>query len=552
MGKYDQRVRIKTLNKRATIISIGLSTDDPALDTKLVSLLMNRTIEQIKSNEVTLATNTADALRGKLSEKLHELEGLSLNRQKLKQKESITDYSMDIRSKLKELSSLYEYRESLLSDKTGLINNLEELQKNGILISPLFLANKEPSLYKSIQEYHSMVIELESDKILKSAKNPSILTKQNQVNTMKSFVLQKLKNIIDHHDFLVEDVTEQVNRFNTEIDAFPLMERDLGSLERKIAYLEKETFRINKKLSETLMAPNYNSSNINVLEKASPKAKPFAPLKAEGYIVTLLIVLFFPLVVVFLDGIRGSRIFSEAQIEQLIKEKPVSMLNRFIFKRKRPFIFSGKGERYCEEFILFFKEILFDVHSETGEPQNLALGVHILHQKKDGLHLTSNLTKCALHLGYSACKISFEHHGGAMLRKKINLSETNCELVLNSKWLDNKTDLESLLAEVKEKYNYTFIGIPMKIPNERRTELSQHLDVNLGLAREHYTREHNLSSFKEALDRISTKKSRIIFLKGYIKRNNWFNVLEQYKDHRTLKELLMSLSWLDRTKFLTK
>lgn len=535
MGSYDQKTRIKTLNKRATILTIGISTETPEIDAELINLLMHKTIEERKAQEKRLALHILVGLKQEYRKTLKILNDLSKERADIKKNKDTAFLTSSVRSILTELNEIDQSKDKINLEIATVNKCIEELTLYNTAIFSSLDVSSDPSVIKSVKSYHNLLTQLDSVSVINGMNNPTTIRLKSKVDFHKRHVLEKFVNRNVQLSLRMNVIELRELALNNMLNELPYLERTLGELDRNIAYNEKVAKKLKKKIAEVAMASNYESTVFNVLEEAQAKKIPFAPLNAEGLLVTILIALFFPVTLVFADSYLGSRIYSAQQIEQLIRDKPLVRLHRFTFSKKRPFLFVNDGKQINEEFKLFIKEIQFSVDQLMDTKKGVVLGFYRLYNRKCGLGITANISAAMKSLGIRNIQITIEHDQGVLPAddcKELLSAFIGNKLVLNSMWLDEVKMLEELLNLVRLKYPYTLISLSQKLSDERRIVFSQFTDLNLGLVKEHFSREHNLSSFKEVFERLSNVPVKMIYLSGYFRK---FHIVKPIQSHYDCK-----------------
>ncbi len=536
MGEYDQRIRIKTLNKRATILTIGLSTTEPQIDSELLNLLMEKTIKKRKDEEEELAHITIDALNDQLNEGLQVLEKLSLEKMHVKMAENFTELRLGVQSVLLRLNELEESKEKMNAEITAIKSAINNFQSKELSNYSSSTFGYDFQLVNAIKEFHLMRIELASEEVLKRPKNPKLIRLKKQLKHQGNTIKELLESRKRHLEYLISELDKEQIELNKKLDRHPYLARGLSEINREIGYRNREAKKLKRKISEIRMAMSYKVSTTRILDEASPTSKPFGPLTAEGFVISFFISLFLPVIVVFIDSLRGSRIYSETQIEQLLQDKPLVKLNRFNFKRNKPFAFAVNNEKRNQEFLLFTRELLFEIHQHVAAEKGVVVGFHSLFPQKSGIRLAHNLTKSINSFKYTALQISIANKSG--FNKEVSLEhmrtsiENSRTLCLNQSWLDHDAALPTVLEELRNDFDYINISLPENILSDKRTEFSKLMSINLGLVKDHSSREHNVSIFQEVLQRISDVPVKTIYLCEAHSKIQFFKPL---KSHYELK-----------------
>jgi capsular exopolysaccharide synthesis family protein len=160
---------------------------------------------------------------------------------------------------------------------------------------------------------------LERNKVLKSSseKNPAVQNLANKLSSLKSSLVQSLKNQTTVLSFEVRSLKNQDAKLSSKLGELPRFEREFRNMQRQQQIKESLYLYLLQKREETAIALAVNDSNIKVIDAAYCNGKIVSPSKKIILLGAFFIGLIVPFLFFYFRLLLDTKVRSKKDLEKL-------------------------------------------------------------------------------------------------------------------------------------------------------------------------------------------------------------------------------------------
>ncbi|MBG6234396.1 capsular exopolysaccharide synthesis family protein [Pedobacter sp. CAN_A7] len=489
----------------------------------LSSLIYKYNMENV-SNKNLMALNTIKFIDSKLKKLSTNLSGVEHDVENYKRDNKITELSVNAQMNL-ESSGNYQEQLSTSEVQLSLIQSIMSYLKNAeseFELVPSTLGLKEPTLLNLIERYNNLQIERQRLLRNNSVNNPLVINLTEQLNGMKSSILENLNMI--RRGLILENNTlkNKTSQFAAKLNSVPIIEREL--IERSREQSVKTTLYqyLLQKREETELSLSATIPTSQTIDKPAYDPNPAKPKVALIYMLGMLAGIFAPFSIIYVKDKMNDKIENIYDIEYIATNGKI--LGELSHKTIGESIVVHKGKsttiselfRYIRSNLQFMNtkgsnKVLLVTSTTKGEGKtffsiNLGITLSLIEQKVAILEfdlrkpdLLNNMNLKA-NLGLSEYLKSEKVHIEDILIKapqSDNLYVIGCGGISDSpSEILQSPKLRVLFHELKKRFDYIIVDTSPVGHVSDAFELSEYADSSIYLVRYNYTNKADLAIFE--------------------------------------------------------
>jgi tyrosine-protein kinase Etk/Wzc len=494
----------------------------------LSSLIFRYNMENV-SNKNLMALNTMKFIDSKLNKLTKNLSGVEHDVENYKRDNKITELSVNAQMNL-ESSGNYNEQLSTNEVQLGLIQSIISYLKSAkseFELVPSTLGLKEPTLLSLIERYNNLQIERQRLMRNNSVNNPLVVNLTDQLNGMKSSILENL-NMIKRGILLEKNsLKNKTSQFAARLNSVPIIEREL--IERSREQSVKTTLYqyLLQKREETELSLSATIPTSQVIARPAYDPTPAKPKVALVYMLGMIAGIFAPFSIIYVKDKMNDKIENIYDIEYIATNGKI--LGELSHKTMGDSIVVHKGKsttiselfRYIRSNLQFMNtrgnnKVLLVTSTTKGEGKtffSINLGITLSLIEQNVVILEFDLRKPDLlnnmglktSTGLSEYLKSEDIDINDMLIKapqSDNLYVIGCGGISDSpsEILQNPK-LRILFHELKKRFDYIIVDTSPVGHVSDAFELSEYADSSIYLVRYNYTNKSDLAIFEGICER---------------------------------------------------
>lgn len=334
-SKYQNKLVLKQSNKTSGILE--LTMEDPVKEKArdiLDQLILqyNRTAVEEKH---LIAGNTANFINERLEIINKELDEVETGKEAFKERNQLTDIQTQSQIFVQNANDYNKKRQEVATQlelSNAMLEYLTKTSESNLLPTNLGIA--EAGVNAQINEYNNLV--LERNRILagSSEKNPVVIRLNNNINQIKSNVVQSFQNMRSNLQIGQDDLTRQASSIGSQIYAVPGKERQFRGIERQQNIKETLYLFLLQKREENSLALANTEPKAKIIDRAYFESSPVFPNSRNIYLGSAVLGIFLPISFIYIIGLLDNKIRSKSDIENITREIPIVGIVPKIDKKK--------------------------------------------------------------------------------------------------------------------------------------------------------------------------------------------------------------------------
>lgn len=321
---YREAVQINLIDDNATLLELRLGSPVKQKAQDILDQLIFEYNKEAIEDKNEVAVNTAKFIDERLQIISGELDTVEVGLESFKEQNSLTNIETESQL-IVENASEYRKREqeiqTQLSIAQSIINYLQEDADTGLLPADIGLEGE--SVNAQIASYNELV--LERNRILSgaTAKNPTVLRLNNQIEQLRQTILGGLERTVSSLEISLRDLRQQSRFIGAQIATVPTKERQFRDISRQQEIKEALYIFLLQKREENSLSLAATSPKAKIVDSAYSLNVPLSPKPKIVLAAALLIGLAIPFLVIYIRRLLNNKIERREDIERLTKSIPI-------------------------------------------------------------------------------------------------------------------------------------------------------------------------------------------------------------------------------------
>ena len=523
-NKYKSKVKLRALNKEASIIVLNMSVLDRMKGINFMNALCQQYLEVGLEDKNRVAANTLKFINNQLEDISDSLSIAESQLQNFRSQSKVMD--LDFTS-IKAFENLEKYQkekvELLTQDKyyKYLLDYVTTTTVLDTLVAPSLMGINDQLLNNLLQELSSLYKDRAALDYNSQDKNPALQRVNAKLSKTKSTLVENVNGLISASEIRLGELKKSVERTMARVNELPKNERDLINIERKFNLNDQLYKYLLQKRAEASIALASNISDHKVLDEAQMLGDGPSPT-AGGltYGVFGFLGLAFPLVIIIVKGVVQGKITGENQLkhksvipyvgaiginktlEQLpLKSYPNSPISESfrVVKSNIEHRIKGKNQTIIGVTSATSKEGKSFIASNLAVSYALA-GNRVLliaaDLRKPDTHELFGISNSLGLSGYLNNSIEEDLIFKSTFHDQLDFIPSGLRTLYPSELLETEK-FEGLMKSVRKKYDVVIIDSPPLGVVSDFFILAEHTDVNLFVARDNHSTNSHLTQLNE-------------------------------------------------------
>jgi tyrosine-protein kinase Etk/Wzc len=515
----SDEIKVESLNKDATIVNITYTDVIPERANDFLATLGNVYINRDIEDKTSVAGLTLKFIDQQLEEIRKSLNNSELALQKFKEEKGTVDLGEESKAYLERVTSVDEERIKAEIELRSLDYLYDYVTKNRNVesLAPSSIGNPDPLLVELITRIKELQSRRMSLMYGSSPNSPAIKVIDDQIEQAKAALIENINSIRSVTKANLAGLNDQLNQYEQSIKKVPNIERELLTIHRDFSVNENIYLYLLEKKAETSIAKATAVSDNKILDPPSVDDTPISPDKKIIFILAILISLFLPVIVIFLDGYFKNTISGKEDVEKLTSIPVIGIVGHMsnsdrLIVAAKPKSAVSEAFRSIRANLLFFgldtkHKVILITSTVGGEGKsfstlNLAAVLSLQNHKVIIVGMDLRKPQLIEDLGVqNKYGVSTLLIGKTTLEQSIQKTKLEGLDIIasgpvppNPAELLAKKEIVNALEELKTKYDYIIIDTPPIGIVSDAMMLMNYSDINIFILRENYSRKDYLKS----------------------------------------------------------
>lgn len=539
-------VDVELANKDVTVIELSMDYAEISKAEDILNALVdsyNKDAVDDKNVESKKTIDFIDERIGKLSSELGVIED---EKEAFKSKNKITDLYTEAKISL-ETSAKAKEKELELESQLDITNSLLGYvsKKGSYDVLPLNIGLESSEASSNIILYNQLV--QQRNRLLENAtpQNPTVVDVTNQINSIRSSVVQSLQKSRDGLLLAKNEYTKVQNEIDGEIEQVPALEKNFRNIERQQGLKEGLYLMLLRKREEAAISQSIVVPKARIIDPAFASDKPIAPKKMIILLGALALGLIFPLALIYFRELLNNKLQNKHQLESYVHSPVIAELPKV--NKKNDIIKPNDLSPLSETFRILLTNLkfmlpdkdtakhIFVTSTIKGEGKtfvSLNLGITLAASKSRVLIIGSDIRNPQLQR-YDVTKKNVIGLSEYLYDSSVNVKEiihkkqfdSLCDVIYSGVIPPNPVELlsngryELLLNEIANDYDYIILDTAPLLLVTDTLLISNLADAFVYVVRSRYT-DRKLIDF--ANNAIETKKIKnVAFVLNDVDKNSF-------------------------------
>lgn len=342
---------VYTSDKLSSVISLKLKDAVPERGEAIVNDVINVYNKVSITDKNQLAANTLDFVDQRLKKMGVQLDSAEASIQQYRTNKDVVDISEQSKQYLSNVSE----SDQKLSDINVQLAVLDQVESyvvskdNQAGIVPSTFGISDKLLSQLLEKLYNSEIEYEQLKKTTAAKNPILISLQNEIDKIKPNIQENIKSQRKSLEAARDNLSETSKKYASMLHNIPLKERELVEISRQQAIKNNIYSFLLQKREETALSLNSTVSDSRLIDKAESSFLPVSPNKPLILAMAIIGTLVTGIVWIALKEALNNKILFRNEIETMTM---IPVLGELIYdKTKRPIVIkSGEKSLIAEQF----------------------------------------------------------------------------------------------------------------------------------------------------------------------------------------------------------
>jgi len=512
------QMKMELTSKTTSVVNISLKSANVKQGKDFLNKLIEVYNREDMDDQAAMATRTAQFIDDRLQTLTRELGTVESQVETYKQVQGITDIKSQSDMFIQQTGDFTQKRLDV-ETQLAIVSDLDDYmhkKENRFQLLPASTGIKSEGLNELINNFNKLLLQRNRLSRIASSNNQAMIDLTNQIESMFSTVQSSVRNEKNNLKIAERDLLSKNSENSARIRAIPRQEREYTEIKRQQGVKEALFLFLLQKKEEKYLNGAVVEPIAKMIDNVRSGGDPVSPKRSMILMFSLVIGLIIPVTGIKIRDLLRYQIESKEELEELsiipvLGEIPqTDPTGNLIIKENNTDSFT-ELVRLLRTNLLFVmdstdKKVINVVSSISGEGKtfvaiNLAMSLAILDKKVLVIGLDVRKPKLAEYIGMGNKVGITLYLSGHMAKEKLILPSglhPNLSVILagpippNPNELLAKPELDKLIAELRDQYDYIVIDTaPVGVVSDSFS-LNRFADLNLYVVRADYTPKKNI------------------------------------------------------------
>ena len=318
---YQKRIQVSNEIKNSNVVQLRLLSPVTAKAEDFINELIFQYNEDAKEDRSQVAKKTSDFIDTRLEIITRELDSVERNKEQFKSSNRLTNIEAEAQLIL-ENASEFEKRQFDVNTQLELANTMidymDQATNNDLLPSNIGLEGGEVT--QDVNNYNALI--LQRNKLLKTstAKNPVVVNVNNQIDGIRTNIVNSLKNTTNTLKISLRDLNYQEASLNSKLSRVPAKEKVFRGIERQQTIKEQLYLFLLQQREEASISLAVTASKAKVVDNAFSSKAPVSPNRPLIYLGAALAGLLIPFLFIYSRSLLNNKVNNRHDVEKALRE----------------------------------------------------------------------------------------------------------------------------------------------------------------------------------------------------------------------------------------
>lgn len=520
IAKDFHSTQIDLINKESTIINISFKYPNQKKAIDYINMLCKIYIDITFEEKNYMNTSTIKFVDAQISNIADSLANAEIKREEFQVKNNSIDLGGDAKflfDKANELESkrAEEYAKTQYYDY--LAKYISSADMDDGVVAPAVMGVEDHLLNNLVKELATRLTLKKSMAITTTPKNVQYQKINSEINSLKSQIEENIRSLKRVSTLASNEITRQLNIFNTELNKLPSTQRNLINIERQFKFNDEIYTFLYQKRAEAEIARNSALPDHKIVDEARVALKVY-PKTALNLMIAILLGLLAPALYIFIRFQLNNLIESKADIEKVSKSPIIGYIPRIPEDESKLVVFAKPKSQITESF----RSIRTNIKYIVGKGKNQVILVSSAMPGDGKSFISMNLASVISLAGHKTIIIGYDlrkpklHHffnlknnaglstyliGKDSLDEIIQHTEfNNLDIIASgpippnpSELIDSEENAE-LIRELRKRYDAIIFDTPPILLITDAVTLTKESDINIIVVRAGQTNKNVFAS----------------------------------------------------------
>ncbi|MEL6812161.1 MAG: polysaccharide biosynthesis tyrosine autokinase [Bacteroidota bacterium] len=318
---YQKRIRVVNEIKNSNVVQLSMQSAVRSKAEDFINQLISEFNKDAINDRGQVAKKTADFIDSRLEIITRELDSVERGKEQFKSSNRLTNIEAEAQLIL-ENASEFEKRQFDVNTQLELANTMieymEKSSSNDLLPSNIGLEGND--ITESVNNYNALI--LQRNKLLKTstAKNPVVVNVNNQIDGIRTNILNSLKNTTNTLKISLRDLNFQEASLNSKLSRVPTKEKIFRGIERQQTIKEQLYLFLLQQREEASISLAVTAPKAKVVDRAFSSKAPVSPNRPIIYLGSVLIGLLVPFLFIYGRNVLNNKVNNRRDVEKALKD----------------------------------------------------------------------------------------------------------------------------------------------------------------------------------------------------------------------------------------
>lgn len=314
---YQKRIQVSNDIKNSNVVQLSLKSPVREKAEDFINELVFQYNKDAIADRNQVAKKTSDFIDSRLEIITRELDSVESNKEQFKSSNRLTNIEAEAQLIL-ENASEFERKQFDVNTQLELANTMidymDQATNNDLLPSNIGLESE--SVSQDVNNYNALI--LQRNKLLRTstAKNPVVVNVNNQIDGIRSSILNSLKNTTNTLKISLRDLNFQETSLNSKLFRVPTTEKIYRGIERQQTIKEQLYLFLLQQREEASISLAVTSPKAKVVDTAFSSRSPIAPNRPLIYLGAGLAGLLVPFLFVYAESLLDNKVNNRRDVEK--------------------------------------------------------------------------------------------------------------------------------------------------------------------------------------------------------------------------------------------
>lgn len=318
---YQKQIQVSNDIKTSNVVQLSMQSPVRAKAEDFINELVFQYNKDAINDRGQVAKKTSDFIDSRLEIITRELDSVERNKEQFKSSNRLTNIEAEAQLIL-ENASEFEKRQFDVNTQLELANTMidymEQASSNDLLPSNIGLEGD--NITEEVNNYNALI--LQRNKLLKTstAKNPVVVNVNNQIDGIRTNILNSLKNTTNALKINLRDLDFQETALNSKLSRVPTKEKIYRGIERQQTIKEQLYLFLLQQREEASISLAVTAPKAKVVDKAFSSKAPVSPNKPLILLGAGLTGLLVPFLFIYGASLLDNKVNNRIDVEIILKD----------------------------------------------------------------------------------------------------------------------------------------------------------------------------------------------------------------------------------------